>query len=762
MKLVIVESPSKANTIKKYLGDGYVVKASKGHVIDLPKSGLGVDVENNFKPEYIVTKKDSLAELKKAYKDADELILAVDLDREGEAIGWHIAQELGAITAQGNPKKGKKVERIVFNEITKDAIQEAINSPRSIDINLVNAQQARRVLDRLVGYKLSPLLWKKISFGLSAGRVQSVALRLVCEREDEREKFKSEEYWSIESFVGDKKAEPKIEYLTKNDEDKGDDDSDGGEEHTVEQIEKENKDLLKFVLFKISNKDPEITNNDQTKVIVESVKNEDWIIAANEKNRSKRSSKPPFITSTLQQAAVNLLGFSAKRTMGIAQKLYEAGLITYMRTDSIVMSAGAIKQGEDYVQKTYGKEYLPERRAVYKSSNKSAQEAHECIRPTDLTKSSDELGLEPDAKRVYDLIRNRALASLMAPAEIEGLVIDVNIKEYKFRANGKRVIFQGYLKVMKEKLGEVELPDLQVGDKVYPHEILGIQHFTQPPGRYSEATLIKKLEELGIGRPSTYASIISTLLDRKYAENVARYLVPTDVGRLVNKLLTMYFMNVVDYAFTAQMEDKLDSVAEGKLVWTEMLTEFYFPFEKEIEKQDKNIDRNLFKQLGTSEEKCPECGKPMVIKLGRYGKFLSCSDYPKCQGIKALEDPNVEEVKYDPLKFEGAPKTEDGREFELKKSRFGSFWAHPDYPKVKDARPLLLKEKCPECGNNLVERKGKFGRMFTGCSNYPKCKHIKGAKKKGEDGEEVAAEVKTKAVKKKTVKKGKKAKSKKA
>ncbi len=744
MKLVIVESPSKASTIKKYLGDGYVVKASKGHVIDLPKSGLGVDVENNFKPEYIITKKDSLTELKKAYKEADELILAVDLDREGEAIGWHIAQELGAITPEGNPKKGKKVERIVFHEITKDAIQEAINSPRHIDVNLVNAQQARRVLDRLVGYKLSPLLWKKISFGLSAGRVQSVALRLVCEREDEREKFKSEEYWSIEAFTDEKKGEVKVDYITKNDEEDSDD-SDGGD--SIEQkIEKTNEDLLKFALFKINNKDPEIKNNDEAKKIVDSVKGKDWVIAANEKNRSKRSPKAPFITSTLQQAAVNLLGFSAKRTMGIAQKLYEAGLITYMRTDSTVMSAGAIKQGEDYILKTFGKEYLPEKRTVHKSTNKSAQEAHECIRPTDLTKSSDSLGLEPDAKRVYDLIRNRALASLMSPAEIEGLVIDVNIDEYKFRANGKRVIFQGYLKVMKERLGEVELPDLQIGDQVYPHEILGIQHFTQPPGRYSEATLIKKLEELGIGRPSTYASIISTLLDRKYTENVARYLVPTDVGRLVNKLLTMYFMNVVDYEFTKSMEDKLDTIAEGKLEWTAMLKEFYFPFEKEIIKQDKNIDRNLFKQLGTSDEKCPECGKPMVVKLGRYGKFLSCSDYPKCQGIKALEDPSVENASFDPEKFEGAPKTEDGREFELKKSRFGSFWAHPDYPKVKEAKPLLLKEKCPECGSNLVERKGKFGRMFTGCSSYPKCRYIKGAKKK-EDGEEVQATAKAKGTK---------------
>lgn len=750
MKLVIVESPSKASTIKKYLGEGYIVKASKGHVIDLPKSGLGVDVENNFKPEYIVTKKDSLAELKKAYKGADKLILAVDLDREGEAIGWHIARELGAITDDGKAKKGKSIERIVFSEITKDAIQTAINSPREIDVNLVNAQQARRVLDRLVGYKLSPLLWKKISFGLSAGRVQSVALRLVCEREDERDAFKSEEYWSVESYTDSKKGDINVQYQIKDSEEEVDD-SEGGDTH--KEVE-ESKDLLKFVLFKINEKDPEIKNKAQAEKIIEFVTPKEWIISANDKNRSKRGTKPPFITSTFQQAAVNILGYSAKRAMSIAQKLYESGNITYMRTDSVFMGESAQKQGEAYILKEFGKEYLPETRNFFKSSNKAAQEAHECIRPTDLTRTGESLGLEMEARRVYDLIRNRALASLMAPAEIEGLVIDVVIGEYKFRANGKRVIFPGYLRVMKEKLGEVELPDLQVGDKVYPRDVLGIQHFTQPPGRYSEATLIKKMEELGIGRPSTYASIIATLMDRRYAENVSRYLVPTDVGRLVNKLLTMYFLNIVDYEFTAQMEDKLDSIAEGKLEWTKMLTEFYFPFEKEIAKQDKNIDRNLFKQLGTSDEKCPECGKPMVIKLGKYGKFLSCSDYPTCKGIMALEE-SVQDMKLDPEKFESAPLTEDKREFQLKKSRFGTFWAHPDYPKVKDARPLLLKEKCPECGSATVERKGKFGRTFIGCSSYPACKYIKGAKFKKDDADsdkEKGGEVKVKTAKKATKK----------
>jgi len=718
MQLVIVESPSKAKTIGKYLGKDYVVKASKGHVVDLPKSGLAIDVENNFKPEYVVTNPKSLNEIKKSLKDADKLILAVDLDREGEAIAWHLARELKLIDEKGNPKGKKPIERIVFHEITKDAIQEAINHPRDIDINLVNAQQGRRLLDRLVGYKLSPLLWKKISFGLSAGRVQSVALRLVVEKEEERNKFKSEEYWTIESGLNKKKGNKNIsiKYIESKD------------QIESEDIKiKDNNDLIKFNLAKISGKTANVTEKNESEEIVSYIKDQKWIVTKVDKTESKRNPKAPFITSTLQQAGVNSLGFGAKRTMSAAQKLYEAGLITYMRTDSTIMSNLAIDQARKFILKEYGKEYLPAKPNTYKSSNKSAQEAHECIRPTDFSKLSNQLGLDGDQERVYNLIRARALSSQMSPARLLNTTISIELGKYLFTANGKIVQFAGYLKASKEKSEDTLLPDIKEGEELYLEILNALQHFTEPPARYSEATLIKKMEELGIGRPSTYASIISTILARKYAEAEGRYLKPTDMGTLVNKLLVSYFANVVDYGFTAQMENNLDSIAEGKLDWIKMLKDFYFPFEKEIALQDKNIDRSEFKQLGTSDEKCPKCGSPMVIKLSRYGKFLSCSKFPECDGMLGLEkDGGVDNMTIDEEKYEtAAPKTEDGREYILKNSRFGKFWAHPDYPKVKEAKSLILKEKCPLSGHGLVERKGKWGKTFIGCSDYPNCKYIK-------------------------------------
>lgn len=712
MDLVIVESPSKAKTIGKYLGKEYIVKASKGHVVDLPKSGLAVDVNNNFKPEYVVTNSKSLSEIKKSLKDAKKLILAVDLDREGEAIGWHLAKELKLIDDKGNEKGKKPVERIVFNEITKDAIKDALQKPRKIDINLVNAQQGRRLLDRLVGYKLSPLLWKKISFGLSAGRVQSVALRLVVEKEEERNKFKKEEYWTIESDLLEEKANNNvtteiIEVSTEKKEDS-----------------KSKRDLkgIKFGLSKIEGKQANIKNKDESLSILDKVKNEKWIVTKVEKTESKRNPKSPFITSTLQQSGVNSLGFSAKRTMSAAQKLYELGFITYMRTDSTFMSDLAISQAREYIKKAYGADYIPTTPNIYKSSNKSAQEAHECIRPTDFSKKSSDLKLEGDMQKVYDLIWSRALSSQMVPALLINTSIYINIKSYLFIANGKVVKFPGYLKVSKEKSEDVLLPDIKEGQELYLHTINAIQHFTEPPARYSEATLIKKMEELGIGRPSTYASIISTILARKYVEQEGRYLKPTDMGGLVNKLLTTYFSNVVDYGFTAEMENNLDKIAEGKMDWVKMLKNFYFPFEKEINIQDKNISRSEFTELGKSDEKCPKCGSSMVIKISRYGKFLSCTKYPECDGMLSIE--KDEQVVLDFEKYEVSPKTDDGREYILKSSKYGKFWAHPDYPKVKDSRPLLLKERCPLSGHNLVERKGKWGKSFVGCSNYPECKFI--------------------------------------
>ncbi len=738
MNLVVVESPSKAKTINKYLGKEYLVKASKGHIIDLPKSTLGIDVENNFKPQYEIKNAKSLAEIKKAFKSADKLILAVDLDREGEAIGWHIAKELKLVNDEGKKIGKKPIERIVFHEISKDAIQDALNSPRAIDINLVNSQQARRLLDRIVGYKLSPLLWKKISFGLSAGRVQSVAVRLIVEREEERNKFKADEYWTIEANLAKKKHDTvSIKYQKSSKEVV----KEGSKQDENVQLKQE---LIPFNLSKIDNKKADIKEEKDTKKIVEFIKDKKWILDLIESNVSTRNPKPPFITSTLQQTSVNWLGFSAKRTMQIAQKLYEAGYITYMRTDSVFMSATAVNEAYKYVNDNLGQEYLPDTQNAYKSSNKSAQEAHECIRPVHFYDTSSKLGLEGDEKKVYDLIWKRALGSLMKPARIENIALVVKIDKYEFRANGKRVLFDGFLKIYPEKFNEVILPKLEKGVELYPHTIQGTQHFTQPPARYSEASLIKKMEELGIGRPSTYASIISTIQDRKYVINENKYLRPTDMGNAVNSMLTKYFDDIVDYNFTAEMENKLDKIAEGKLEWIKMLKDFYGPFDKEITTQDKKIKRGEFTELGKSDEKCPECGKPMLVKLGRYGRFLSCSDYPKCKGILRIENPddpqgsNEAQAPMDMSKYELAPKTEDGREFLLKTGRFGSFWAHPDYPKVKDAKPLMLKEKCPECGNSLVERKGKWGSVFIGCSTYPNCKYLRNVKKqKAGEAEEV-------------------------
>lgn len=730
MNLVIVESPSKAKTINKYLGKGFDVIASKGHVVDLPKSKLSIDVENDFKPLYTVTNPKSLAEIKKRFKSADKLILAVDLDREGEAIGWHLARELKLVDDKGKRIGKKPLERIVFNEISKDAINEAINSPRSIDMNLVNAQQARRLLDRIVGYKLSPLLWKKIAFGLSAGRVQSVAVRLIVEREEERNRFKTDEYWTIESYLSKNPVKKTtIDFKMSEDEAK----------------KEENPDLIEFILTKVEKKKPKLNVKQDCSDVLTDIEGKRWVISNIESVLQKRSPKPPFITSTLQQSAVNVLGFSAKRTMSAAQKLYESGQITYMRTDSVNMAQDAINNARNYIAKNFGDRYLPSKPNYYRSG-KSAQEAHECIRPVDFAKTSVKLGLEGDQKRVYDLIWQRAMASQMSPAQLEAnalVIIVKGKKEYEFRSSGKKILFDGFLKVYPEKLGEKILPDLQKDQELYPKIIRSSQHFTQPPARYSEATLIKKLEELGIGRPSTYASIISTIIQRKYVINENKYLSPTDTGIVVNRLLEKYFKDIVDYGFTAEMEGKLDKIAEGDLDWVKMLKDFYFPFDKEVLKNDKEIKRDEFTELGKSDQVCPECGKKgMIIKLGRYGKFLSCKDYPKCKGMLSMEieNPTPEDLEREDLSnFEPAPKTEDGRDYLIKKGRYGKFWAHPDYPKVKDAKPMMLKPSAlkkiygevPETddGRPYVLKRGKFGE-FWAHPDYPKVKDIVRIKKK--------------------------------
>ena len=737
MKLVIVESPAKAKTIEKYLGKEYKVKSSKGHVVDLPKSGLGVDIDHNYTPDYQVTKPAVLQELKQALKGADTLVLASDPDREGEAIGWHIATEL-KVTDRSGRHTNKKIglERIVFTEITKDAVQYAAANPRKIDMNLVDAQQARRILDRLVGYKLSPLLWKKIRYGLSAGRVQSVAVRLIVDRERERESFKADEYWNLIADIRTEKV-TKVEVIYKLK-------SDGEEETTDEEVSETvvyDPNLIKvpFTLVQKHGKKIELEKKAEVDKIIAEVEKEKWTVADVKIEETRKYPSPPFSTSTLQQTAANRLGFASARTMKVAQKLYEAGHITYMRTDSLHLSQQAIDAVRKYLSARYGAKFVPEKPIAYKSKSKVAQEAHEAIRPTHFEKDAKSLGLTGDEERLYKLIRERALASQMTPAVLESHTVKVNVADYTFQAIGKHILFKGYLEIYPDKVSEFDLPKLEVGQQVYPEKLLGTQHFTQPPARYSEASLIKELERLGIGRPSTYAPIIHTIQQRQYVEKEGRYFIPTDTGKVVTDLLVKYFEEIVDAGFTAQMENNLDEVANGEEQWVKMIDKFYKPFSSNLDKQDKQIKKEEFTKLGDSKEKCPECGKPMIVKLGRFGRFLSCSDFPDCKGMMSMDGKTDEDVQKTANTKEfketylDAPKTEDGRDFLLKRGKFGEFWAHPDYPKVKDARPLeLLPEKIVELygqppktddGRDYALKNGKFGK-FWAHPDYPAVKDI--------------------------------------
>ena len=732
MKLVVVESPSKAKTIKKYLGNGYEVIASKGHIVDLPKSGISIDVNNNYTPTYQVTNPKVLSEIKKLYKGSDKLILAVDLDREGEAIAWHLAQKLGAVDIKGKAKKGHLVERIVFSEITKDAIQHAINNPRDIDMDMVNAQQARRFLDRLVGYKLSPLLWKKIMFGLSAGRVQSVALKLVVEKEKERRSFIKQEYWSVN--LGAQTSKINVQDIKFNKIDNSNEEKNLGS-NGIDQS------LLNFEIYKKDGKDVVIQSYEYARDLVDSIKDKELIISDLNSRIIKRSPKPPFITSTLQQSAINKLSFSAKKVMMVAQKLYEKGFITYMRTDSLNLSKQSLESIRKYILKNLGDKYLTKSEVVYSSKSKNAQEAHEAIRPVDVNVVSDK-DMDSDMQRLYDLIRNRTIATQMVNAEIEQNNIISKIDNVDFKITGSRILFDGYLKVTKDRVSENMLPSVKVGDVFFVKEIVADQHYTQPVARYSEASLVKKLEELGIGRPSTYASIISTIVNRTYVDKDGKYLVPTTKGEVVSDLLEKYFSNIVDYNFTASLEDKLDEISNGKEDWIKMLDNFYVPFEEQVNKNDKDIPRGEFTVLGDApdEIRCPECSNAMQKKLGRYGEFYSCSNWPDCKGMRGVdgksESENINESKTDEFKYnyENPPKTEKGEEYVYKKGRYGGFWAHPEYPKVKDAKPLVYRrEKLIELfgeipatsdGRDFVLRSGKYGQ-FWAHPEYPKVKEIK-------------------------------------
>jgi len=658
--LVIVESPTKAKTIGKILGKDYVIKSSMGHVRDLPPRRLGVDIKNNFKPTYEIIKNKNkiVKELTKAMKEAKQVYLATDQDREGEAIGWHLV-------AATKTDRGR-VKRIVFHEITKETIANSLRSPRQIDLHLVNAQQARRILDRLVGYKLSPLLSGKVRRGLSAGRVQSVTLRFIVEREKQIEKFVPQEYWTI------------LAHLSKKDEERI---------FTANLIAKGKKKFKKL----------EIANESQAKKICRDLSGKEFIVSEVTRKPKKRNPSPPFNTSTLQQEASRKFAFSATKTMVIAQQLYEGidlgkeesvGLITYMRTDSFAVSSSAQAEALKFIRKKFGESYLPQKPRIYKSKSKVAQEAHEAIRPTSYLRTPEAVSkyLNATQFKLYSLIWQRFISSQMASAIFDTIAVDIRASDYVFRATGQKVKFPGFLKVYQEEKEEEEkiLPSLEEGDSLVLKEVVPEQHFTEPPPHYTVASLIKTLEEHGIGRPSTYAPTISTLLERRYVTLRSKQFHPEETGIIVSDLLVKYFPKIMDINFTAQMEEDLDEIALGKMEWVEVLKNFYQPF-----KETLNVAYKKMKKIKpqATKEICPECGSAMVIRFGRYGKFLACSSFPRCRYT--------------------APLDEQG----------------------KKIVPQMTEEKCSKCESPMVIRWGRRGK-FLACSAYPKCKNTKSIPKK--------------------------------
>jgi len=731
--LVIVESPAKAKTIQKYLGKGFTVEASLGHVKDLPKSTLGVDIDNDFETEYIVIpgKEKVLAKLKKLALSADNIYLAPDPDREGEAIAWHLAEELG----DGKTKKKKKkkdgdepdrIRRVTFNEITKRAVQEAFEHPRDIDQNLVNAQQARRVLDRLVGYQVSPLLWDKVRRGLSAGRVQTVALRLIVEREREIKAFQKQEYWTIDAHLaGPKPPAFDARFIGK------------GEEKV------------------------EVTNGEDAEKIRAALESADWLVRTVERKERRRNATPPFTTSKLQQDSSRKLRFSVKRTMMIAQRLYEGvelgeegsvGLITYMRTDSTRVSNEALAEVREYITSQYGKDYLPESPNTYKEK-KAAQAAHEAIRPTSAMRHPDQIKqyLKEDEYKVYKLIWQRFVASQITPAVFDQTTVDIDAKSgaetFWFRVTGSVPKFDGFLKVYEEsKEGKDEedeelkhkLPPLEAGQKLTLRELKPEQHFTEPPPRYNEASLVKELEERGIGRPSTYSAILSTIQERQYVQKLGGKFSPTEIGLVVTDLLVENFRDIFDVQYTARMEEELDEIEEGKETWTNALADFYKRFAKDLRYAEKHME-NIKRMEKPTDEKCERCGSPLVIKWGKHGSFYACSSYDKenpesCTFTKEnpinlpdLDSADIQETTQEEY-CENC-----GRVMVLKRGRFGQFMACTGYPDCKTTRRLdqgkkvpdiPLDELCPKCGRNMMIRHGRFGE-FTACSGYPDCKYVK-------------------------------------
>lgn len=677
--LVIVESPAKAKTIKKYLGKGYSVVASMGHVRDLPKSKMGIDIDDNFRPDYVTIrgKGDLLSKLKKEAKDSDKVILATDPDREGEAISWHLMHALNIDQS--------KTTRVVFNEITKSAVQSAIKNPRSINQNLVDAQQARRVLDRLVGYKISPLLWRKVKKGLSAGRVQSVSTRLICDRENEINAFEPKEYWSITANL------------------------------------LKGQQGFKAMFYGTKKNKIELSNEQQTNEVLESIQNAEFIVDEVKRSKKKRQPAPPFITSTLQQEASRKLGFTSIRTMQAAQQLYEGieikgygaiGLITYMRTDSTRIADEAMQQAKDYIEGKYGKEYLPEAQRVYKNK-KNAQDAHEAIRPTamDLEPAGIKESLTNDQFKLYKLIWDRFIASQMAAAQYDNISADIAAASYIFRATGSKLDFQGFMAVyiegkdIEDEEGEQILPALEKTDKLKKKSIAQKQHFTQPPPRYTEATLIKALEEEGIGRPSTYAPTITTIISRGYVIREKKQLIPTELGMVVTDLMREHFKDIVNVEFTANMEQQLDEVEEGDRDWVDIIRRFYGPFDEVMKEADSKIGHIELKPV-VSDVPCDKCGKLMVIRDGRFGKFLACPGFPNCRNTK----PIVEETDLICPKCSGkivVKKTGKGRKYHGCENNPKCDFMTWDTP---------TEEKCPECGGMLL-KKGARSKNPTACYN---------------------------------------------
>ncbi|MBR3628604.1 MAG: type I DNA topoisomerase [Elusimicrobia bacterium] len=706
--LVIVESPAKSKTISKMLGSDYIVKSSFGHIRDLPEKEIGVDIEKNFKPTYVAMPKSKkiIADLKKTVAEVGHVYLATDLDREGEAIAWHLKELLKL--------SDDKTDRITFHEITESAIKEAVKNPRKLDMALVDSQQARRILDRLVGYKLSPILWKKVRKGLSAGRVQSVAVMMICDREEEIEKFVPVEYWSIE-------AELK---------------KDNDMSFTANLISKDGKKFEKL----------SIQNKEQADNILKELETAKYQVSSVEKKERKRSPYPPYTTSTMQQDASRRIGFSSSKTMSVAQKLYEGiqigsqgvvGLITYMRTDSLNIAAVAQKEALNFIETSYGKNFVPSKPRFYKTKSKGAQEAHEAIRPTSVKRTPEMMKqyLTADEYKLYNVIWNRFVASQMADAVYDTVTIDIQANNYMFRATGSTLKFDGFMKVYSiqdEETKEPKLPVLEQNDNLNLVKISPEQHFTEPPARYNEASLIKTLEEYGIGRPSTYAPTIKTILDRMYVRLDNKKFYPTDLGVVVNKFLKENFKDVINYEFTADIEEEFDDIAEKKLKWQDVLKKFYTPFESHLTKAEGATRQKIAPKA--TNEVCPKCGKPMVIRESRRGPFMACSGYPECKTTFSV-DKDGNKVSNEPQQTEEkCPKCGGVM---LKKMGFkGPYLACEHYPECKTTYSLdkngnkVIKPepektdiKCEKCGSPMLKRIGKRGPFLT-CSAFPKCRNL--------------------------------------